>query len=112
MSWWKRSDDLPAAQRATLASGFEITDQEANKIIESLAVRIVERKLEVPATILLEVCKPLSFFAGQTVLVAGPILYSFFGVENVERFAGFLSNRENIARLIARIEQLSGKGNS
>lgn len=108
MSWWKRSGDLPPS--ATLASGLEITKEEANKIIESLAARIVERKLEVPATILLEVCKPLSFFAGQAVLVAGPILYPFFGVENVERFAGFLNNRENIARLIARIEQLSEKG--
>jgi hypothetical protein len=110
MSWWKRSEDSPAP--ATLASGLEITEEEANKIIERLATRIIQHKMEVPATILLEVCRPLTFFAGQAVLVAGPILYPFFGMENVERLAGFLNNRENIARLIARLEQLSEKGSS
>jgi len=84
-----------------------VTVEQRDAIIESLARRVVAKGMEVPAVLMLEVSKPVSFLFSQGMLMLGPILYPFFGMDRVERFAGFLNSRHNVELLIRRIEQLS-----
>jgi len=88
----------------------EITSQERDKWIEKLAQQVVGRGLEVPAILFLEMHKPLTFIASQGLLVAAPVLGAFLGMDRVHHLASFLSSRDNIERLIGRIEELIDQG--
>ncbi|MCC6444388.1 MAG: hypothetical protein IT210_13165 [Armatimonadetes bacterium] len=85
----------------------ELTPQEIEELTGRLAREVVGRGLEVPAILFLEMHKPLAFMAGQGMLVAAPALGAFLGMENMHRFALFISSRDNIERLICRIEDLT-----
>jgi hypothetical protein len=85
----------------------EITDAERDALIESLAGNVVRRRLEMPAVFLLEAHRPLSFLASQALLLSAPLLGSFVGFREVNRFGYFLAERDNLGRLIDRIEQLA-----
>ena len=111
MSWWRPLETSLPQTEDEVAPGFELTAKQRDAMVESLAQKVVARGMEVPAVLLLEVTKPVSFLVSQAVLVAGPMLYPFFGFERIDRFAGFLNSRENVEMLIQRIEELAeGKG--
>ena len=107
MSWWKPLETSLPETEDNVTPGFNVTVEQRDAIIESLACRVVAKGMEVPAVLLLEVSKPVSFLFSQGMLLLGPILYPFFGMDRIERFAGFLNSRQNVEMLIQRIEQLS-----
>ncbi len=65
--------------------------------------------MEVPAVLFLEMHKPLSFIASQSLVVASPFLAPVVGLENVQVATKLLQNRENVERLIQRIEDLASE---
>jgi hypothetical protein len=87
---------------------LDVTMEQRDAIIESLAKGVTGRGMETPAVMMLEISKPVSFLVSQAALIAGPLLYPLFGMERVNRFAGFMSSRENVEKLIERIEELAG----
>ncbi len=107
MSWWRPLETSLPETEDEVARGFDVTVQQRDAIIESFARKIVDKGMEIPAVLVLEVTKPASFLFSQGVLVLGPVLYPFLGFDRVDRFAGFLNSRENIEMLIARIEELA-----
>ena len=74
--------------------------------IESIADKIVKRRLETPAVFLLEANKPVSFIAGQYMLVFDPMLAPFLG-EYSTALSEILSDRNKVDGLIARIREKS-----
>ncbi len=88
----------------------DVTDKDREAFIEAVAQRIVKMRMEVPAIFFLEMHKPLAFVAGQSLLVASPVLAPFFGIDKVEQASEIMSERENVERLIRRIEELSEEG--
>lgn len=76
-------------------------------LIDAVARKVVQRRLEVPAVFFLEMNKPLSFIMGQSLLVAMPFLAPLLGIQRVEQLSQLLQDRENVDRLIERIEELS-----
>jgi len=84
----------------------ELTDEQRDAILERIAQGIVRRGMAAPAVLFLELNKPLSFVASQSLVVLTPFLAPFVGVENVHRYSRLLEKRENVERLIDRIEQL------
>ena len=107
MSWWRPLETSLPQTEAEAAPGFEVTAQQRDAIIESFARRVVDRGMEIPAVMMLEVSKPVSFLVSQVALLAGPVLYPFFGMDKVDRFAGFMNSRQNVEMLIKRIEELA-----
>jgi hypothetical protein len=85
----------------------EVTIEQRDAFIEAAAQRIVKMRMEVPAIFFLEMHKPLAFVAGQSLLVATPVLAPFFGVDKVGQASAIMSERANVERLIRRIEELS-----
>jgi hypothetical protein len=84
----------------------ELSPEETDKVIESIARDVVRRRLETPAILFLESHKPLAFVASQALVVGTPILGSLLGVERISRYSSLLRSRDNIERLICRIEAL------
>lgn len=84
----------------------ELSDEERDAVLEKIARGIVNRGMSAPAVLFLELNKPLSFVASQSLIVLTPFLAPFVGVDNVHRYSRLLEKRENVERLIERIEQL------
>ena len=86
----------------------ELTEEEETQIIEKIAEKIYQYKLEAPALILLETSKPISYIGTQlgklylTPLL--PLLKDDLGIPT-EKILTVFERRENIERLLQLIEQ-------
>lgn len=76
-------------------------------LIDQVARRLVGCGLEVPAVFFLEMNRPLSFITGQAMLLGAGVFAPFVGLERWNEFALLLCERDNVERLLRRIEELS-----
>jgi hypothetical protein len=87
-------------------SEFDLTEEEERKLIDNIAKLVVDKGLEAPAIMFLEVTRPLSFIASQLAIVAlGPLQW-LFELES-PKYTGLFMKKENVSRIIERIEALS-----
>lgn len=84
-----------------------LTDSQRDEMIDSIAHKITDRRMEAPAVLFLEMHKPLSFITSQTILVAMPFIAPLLGPERTANFSKLLQDKDNVERLILRIEELS-----
>jgi len=84
-------------------------DRDAEQLLEKAAKVVVERGMEVPAILFLEMHKPLANLIGHAVWVTMPVWALFFGVATTNQLGYLLSDPERIERLIQRIEELSAE---
>ncbi|MBP7669510.1 MAG: hypothetical protein KA123_02920 [Candidatus Eisenbacteria bacterium] len=80
--------------------------EEDERLLDSVAARVVRMRLAVPAIFFLESTKPLSFVGSQALVFFQPFVETFLTVRGYERFAELLEDRANLERLIRRIEAL------
>lgn len=92
----------------TVAAGPR-NDQDARRrqLIERIARRIAEKRLEGPAVLFLELNKPLAFLIGQAAVVASPVLAMFIPMSELEEATQLLGSSEAFEELIQRIEELA-----
>lgn len=88
-----------------------LTEEQINDAIEQLARKVVARRLETPAILLLELHRPVSFLAGQAAVVGAPFLAPILGIEAISRYGAVLNDRRHLDRLIQRIEELASETN-
>jgi len=89
----------------------ELTAERRDQMIEQAAQAVVRRRLELPAALALEMHKPVSVIGANLVLLGTPLAAPFLGWKFCDELAFFLMDRENIERLIRRIEELAaGRG--
>lgn len=91
--------------------GEPLTDTERDEMIEKIALNIHRRGLETPAILFLEMHKPLSFFASQTLIVTSPLIAPIVGFDRVSSASRLLESRANVELLIQRLEQLASTRN-
>lgn len=82
----------------------DISEEEATSKLKKLAFEIKKRKLEVPAILLFESHKPLSFVGGQATTFFAPFLVPILGYQNVRDYARLLNRRDSIERLLQYLE--------
>ncbi len=78
---------------------------EDRELLEKLARRIVELKLETPALLTLETGRPLSLLAGQAMLFFEPFVQTLFRLPDYRRFAALIERREALEELARMIER-------
>jgi len=84
---------------------YEITPQERDELIEKLA-RLVQRfGMYTPAIFLLETGKDLSWLGSQFMHLFSPVITVIWN--DFEKLAFLLEDKQNVERLIQRIEELS-----
>jgi len=87
-------------------SEFDLTDEEEKKLIENISRVVVDKGLEAPAIMFLEATRPFSFIASQFAIMAlGPLQW-LFELEG-PKYTGLFMKKENVGRIIERIEELS-----
>ena len=85
----------------------ELTEEEENDLLDKLEKEICKRKLQVPAIMFFEMHKPLANIAGHFALATSPFLVPIIGYKNVNDYSRLLSKRDNVERLIVRLEKQS-----
>lgn len=86
-----------------------LAEQNAEQLLERAAKAVVDRGMEVPAILFLEMHKPLANLIGHAVWVTMPVWALFFGIATTNTLGALLSDPERIERLIQRIEELSAE---
>ena len=84
-----------------------LTEEETEAAIDRVAQDIVRRNLVTPAILLLEGHKPLAGVIGAASVVFAPFAIPFVGFDRYADVSRLLSQRENVERLIQRIEALN-----
>lgn len=74
-------------------------------LLERVAARVVELRLEVPAVLTLESVRPLSLVAGQAMLFFQPMVQALLRFDDYRRFAALAERREAIELLTSLIER-------
>jgi hypothetical protein len=80
-------------------------DEEA--LLERIARRVVELRLELPAILTLETVRPVSLLAGQAMTFFAPFVQGVLALPDYERCARLIERREAVAALVRRIEALA-----
>ena len=92
-------------------SEYELTAEEEGRLIDNIAKTIVDYGLEAPAIMFLEATRPLSFIGSQlAIVVLGPLQW-LFQLEG-PKYTGLFMKRENVGKIIERIEGLSNSKSS
>src|SRR5262245_12212288 len=74
-------------------------------LLERLARRVVELRLETPALLTLETARPVSVLAGQAMLFFEPFAQALFRLPDYRRVAALVERREALAALASLIER-------
>jgi len=74
------------------------------RVLERLADRVVELRMEVPAILTLETARPLSLLAGQTMTFFEPVVQALFRVSDFRLYASLIERRECLELLARMIE--------
>ena len=73
-------------------------------LIERVAERVVELRMEIPALLTLETAIPVSVIAGQAMIFFEPFIAALFRLPDYRRFARLIERREALAALARSIE--------
>ena len=87
----------------------EVLAPEDRALLEKLARRIAELRLETPAILTLETARPLSLVTGQAMLFLEPIAQMLFRFPDYRRVAALVERRAAIEELTRLIEQAAAE---
>jgi hypothetical protein len=82
----------------------DLTEEETEALLNKAALEIKRRKLQTPVILALEMHKPLASIGGQAAVVFAPFMVPILGYDFVNNYSRLLSKKENIERLIRRLE--------
>ncbi len=104
MSFRRWFESRPAA----LSTEEPLTEVEAG-IVEKIAAKVVSLKMTVPAILFLESVKPLNFIGAQALVFFEPFVQTLFNFKEYDTFRLMMERRENVERLLLKIEELDAK---
>lgn len=81
-----------------------LTEEERDKLLDKAVHEITSRKLEVPATLFLEMHKPLAYVGMHAAVAFSPFLVPFLGFDFVNNYSRLFAEKENVEMLLQRIE--------
>ena len=73
-------------------------------LLERVAARVVELRIDVPALLTLETLTPVSLLAGQALVFFEPFVAAMLRLPDYRRFAALLERRETLEQLSQLIE--------
>jgi hypothetical protein len=78
---------------------------EDQALLERLAARVVELRMEVPAILALESVRPVTVLASQALIFFEPMIQTLFRLSDYRRITLLLERRDVVETLVRRIEQ-------
>ena len=95
-----------------MKSAAELTPERRDELIGSVARWIVRRRLETPATFMIEMNRPLAVMGANACHFGAPILGPVFGERFLKQLGLLMEERSNVDRLTAEIERRVAKRDS
>jgi hypothetical protein len=83
----------------------ELTPEEA-ELMQKIAAKVVHWQMTVPAILFLESVKPLNWVGSQAMVFFEPFVSAIFNVREYNIFRGLMERRENVERMLQKIEEL------
>ncbi len=80
-----------------------------DEILNKIAFKVVQWRMTVPAILFLESVKPLNYVGSQMLVFFEPFVQAFFTVRDYNEFVRMMEERENVERLLQRIEKLDAE---
>ena len=74
------------------------------ELLERLATRVVELRLETPAILTIESARPMAFLTGQAMVFFEPLVQMLFRLPDYRRYAALIERREALEFLTQAIE--------
>jgi len=74
------------------------------RVLQRVAARVVELRMEVPAILTIEGSLPMSVVAGQALHFFQPVVQALFRLPDYQRFAGLIERRDVLEYLVSLIE--------
>lgn len=87
----------------------ELSEQEEEQLLDKAASEIRKRKLEAPAILMLELHKPVAYVGSHAAIAFSPFLVPFLGYDNINNYSRLFSKKENIERLLKRLDRQPDK---
>jgi hypothetical protein len=87
------------------------TDIDVDELIEKVAKRIVDAKMEAPAILALEAARPLASIGSQMGRVMVAPWFGIFGwntMNKVDNYMAIFEDKNNVKKLVQKIEDLAG----
>ncbi|MEO5989158.1 MAG: hypothetical protein ABIU54_01865 [Candidatus Eisenbacteria bacterium] len=85
-----------------------VLTEEDRAVLERVAERVVELRLETPAILTLEGLRPMSVLTGTAMLFFEPIILMLFRLPDYRRFAALVERRDALEALSQSIETRAG----
>jgi hypothetical protein len=87
-----------------MSASAETWTPEDEALLDRLATRVVELRMEVPAILALESGRPLTFIASQAMVFFEPIARAIFPLPDYRRLVALVERRDSVEKLLTRIE--------
>lgn len=87
-----------------MASPAELTPED-QALLDRLARRVVELRMEVPAVLTLESTRPLGLLAGQAMTFFEPFVQALFRLPDYRRIVALIERRAALEALTVMIER-------
>jgi hypothetical protein len=87
-----------------MASDPQPLSVEDQALLDRVAARVVELRMEIPAILALETSRPLTVVASQALIFFEPMVQSLFRFSDYRRFTALVERRDVVEALIQRIE--------
>lgn len=84
----------------------EISEAEANEMIEKVARFVAERHFASAGIMLIESMRPLHSIGGQALYFILPFAEILFDSQKYQSFALMIQNEENLKKLVSRMDEL------
>src|SRR5574341_1926103 len=105
-----RFKDIFFWNRAAVQTEATPLSPKQEEILNKIAFKVVQWRMTVPAILFLESVKPLNYIGSQMLVFFEPFVQAFFTVKDYNEFVRMMEERENVERLLQRIEKLDGEG--
>ena len=79
------------------------------EILDKISKKVVQWKMAVPAIMFLESVKPLSYLGSQVMVFFEPFVHALFNFPEYSEFQQMMERRENVERLLQRIEKFDAE---
>lgn len=79
-------------------------DEADRALLERVAQRIAELRLEVPAILTIETARPMSLVASTAMVFFEPFVQALLRLRDYQRFAALIERRDALEALASRIE--------
>lgn len=86
------------------AFAVPVAKHDHTELINKIADSVVQRRMAMPVTLLIESCKPINRIASQFMLVISPLLALFVSYDQIDALSDMLQDKKCVEKLLSEIE--------